>query len=72
MSRCSAPSPPTGGGNGVKERNDQVASAQNVRARDALVVAGIDPSAARRHGRGAKRPLPYATPEAGGRWLGYH
>jgi len=70
--RVPAPSPPTGGGDGVKERNEQVASAQNVRARDALAIAGIDPSAARRHGRGAKRPLPYATPEAGGRWLGYH
>ena len=70
--RVSAPSPPTGGGDGIAARNAQVASAQKVRARDALAVAGIDPMAARRHGRGAKRPLPYATPEAGGRWLGYH
>jgi hypothetical protein len=70
--RVSAPSPPAGGGDGVKERDDQIASAQKVRARDALAIAGIDPSAARRHGRGAKRPLPYAIPEAGGRWLGYH
>lgn len=72
--RVSAPSTTAGDGadKHIEERNNHVKNAKRVRARDALAIAGIDPSATRHRGRGAKRPLPYGTPEAGGRWLGYH